>query len=559
MDLALRMTAGRSIHWPVPLAVIAFMSMHRIINIFATFNHLFNQIMKKIRSARAIAITWFSLTTHRSVTIRGMICILFLGASASVFGQNPSQIIQTENAKPGTTDWILTKVSRHADEPYDKGWHRRTEIEGYVSQTSVKAGEILKIYVSTDPAASYQIDIFRMGYYGGKGGRLVKTISPLNGGPTKGITQPTPSEGEKHRMECTWSDEINLEIPQDWVSGVYLGKLSTWRNTDAEAYIVFIVRDDRKADVIFQCSDMTWQAYNRWPQWHSLYDTPTTPWGAGQPDSYDVSFDRPYAIYWNGFPASFEPLTNGSGEFLMTEFPLAYWLEKEGYDVTYISNIDAHTDGAGLLRGKVFLSVGHDEYWTQEMFDNITNARDAGVNLAFLSGNAVSGRVELLPDKAGNPNRVMRLTDRGFEEAELMGSQSYGVGLADWTCTAPDHWAFEGTGMKKGDAIPHLVGWEFHGPPLGEHKDMVVLAQGNVKSYDGEERNRQYAATIYTADKGNYVFNAATCWWTKVLSTPPAYIDPPFIPGFRKGDERVRQITKNILDRMISVEIESNE
>src|SRR5262245_65874046 len=92
----------------------------------------------------------------------------------------------------------------------------------------------------------------------------------------------------------------------------------------------------------------------------------------------------------------------------MIEHSLCFWLEKEGYDVTYISNVDTHADGLGLLRSKVFLSVGHDEYWTKEMFANVTQARDAGVNLAFLSGNSVSGQVELRPSTDGRPNRVMR-------------------------------------------------------------------------------------------------------------------------------------------------------
>ena len=472
--------------------------------------------------------------------------------------QRQKNIIVTENEKPGTTDWILTKVVRHADEPYDKGWHRRTEIEGYVSHMSIKAGDSLKIYVSTDPPAYYKIDIFRMGYYGGKGGRLVKTLTPLKGLP-QGITQLTPVDGEHHIMECNWKEPVSLKIPEDWVSGVYLGKLSIWRHHDAEAYIIFIVRDDRKADLILQCSDLTWEAYNRWPQWRSMYDAPNEPWRSRRPESYSAGFDRPYAIYWNGYPASFEPLTNGSGEFLMTEFPLVFWLEKEGYDVTYISQVDTHTYGPGLLRGKVFVDVGHDEYWTRQEYDNVLKARDAGVSLAFLSGNSVSGEVELLTSTDGRPNRGVRCIPGGqLDEVELMGARSYGVGMADWICVAPDHWAFEGTGMKKGDYVPQLVGWEFHGPPLAEnHKDLVVLAEGPVTNYYGQpsRRERTYATTIYTAEKGNYVFNAGTCWWNKVLSAPPGYINPPFIDHFKEGDERIRRMTKNVLDRMISVEI----
>ena len=146
------------------------------------------------------------------------------------------------------------------------------------------------------------------------------------------------------------------------------------------------MRDDRKADLLFQCSDKTWQAYNRWPQWLALRPAPR-PGARTTQVGYDVSFDRPYGL-WNGFPAGFDPLTNGSGEFLMCEFPLAFWLEKEGYDVTYISNVDTHADPNGLLRAKAFLSVGHDEYWTDHMFENVSKARDAGVSLAFLSGNS---------------------------------------------------------------------------------------------------------------------------------------------------------------------------
>jgi hypothetical protein len=463
-----------------------------------------------------------------------------------------SDIILKENTKPGTTDWILKKVKRHEDEPYDAGWHRRTEIEGYASHLSIKAGETLSIYVSCDPAARFKLDIYRMGYYGGKGGRLVKSFGPLDG-DLMAVPQPTPEDGPRNIIECQWDETISFQIPEDWVSGVYLGKLSTWRHHDAEAYIIFVVRDDRQADLLFQVSDFTWISYNRWPQWRSLYDTPDTPWGAGREDSFDAGFTRPYGIFWNGFPAEFEPLTNGSGEFLITEFPLAFWLEKEGYDVSYISNLDTHRDGEGLMRAKVFMDVGHDEYWTQQLYDNVIRARDEGVNLAFLSANSVSGRIELLPDSHGRPDRGMRLINRfGTDSTEILGARSYGVGMADWTCAAPNHWAFDGTGMKKGDSIPRLVGWEYHGYPVAEHDDLVVLAEGPITNYYGEPRDRRYASTIYRADKGNYVFNAATCWWNKVLSAPPAYINPPFI-DFSKGDERVRRITKNVLDRMIAL------
>ena len=384
-------------------------------------------------------------------------------------------------------------------------------------------------------------------------------------GPLQGTTEPDPKDGDRNLVECNWKVGFSLEIPRDWLSGVYLGKLSTLPaaagqyldlEMKSEAYFIFIVRDDRRSDLLFQASDMTWLSYNRWPQWRSMYDLGTAPWGASNAKvGDDVGFDRPYALYWNGYPAGFHPLTNGSGEFLMTEFPLAFWLEKEGYDVTYISNVDTHADAKGLLRARVFLSVGHDEYWTRQMFENVTKARDAGVNLAFLSGNAISGVVELLPGTDGRPNRVMRRAGRGFDgEQDLMGATSYGVGFADWTADKPEHWVFEGTNMKKGDRVAQLVGWEYHGAPLGKHPDLVVLSEGPVYAANGERRTGTYATTIYTAPKGNLVFNAGTCWWNVVLSSPPGFQSPPR-KDFLRNDARIQRITKNVLDRMIAVKV----
>lgn len=469
-------------------------------------------------------------------------------------------LIQIENEKPGTKDWLLTKVHRHDDEIYELGWRRRTGIEAYASHTSIAAGETLDVHVSTQPVNKYDVKIYRMGYYGGNGARLMWAKGPL-----QGTVEPTPQDGERHLVECKWKTAFSLPIPKDWLSGVYLAKLTTLPapggqfldlEMSNEAYFIFVVRDTRKADLLFQVSDLTWLAYNRWPQWRSLYDLENAPWGASNRKvGFDVSFDKPYALFWNGYPAGFHPLTNGSGEFLMTEFPLAFWLEKEGYDVSYISNVDVHTDGKALLRGKVFLSVGHDEYWTQQMFDNVTKARDAGVNLAFLSGNAISGVVELLPASDGRPNRIMRRAGSGFpSEQELMGGSSFGVGFTDWTCDKPEHWVFEGTDMKKGDKVAQLVGWEYHGPPLGKHSDLVALSQGAVYGANGEARTGTYATTIYTAPKGNLVFDAATCWWNVLLSTPPGFQNPPR-KDFMRNDRRIQRITKNVLDKMISIKI----
>lgn len=458
--------------------------------------------------------------------------------------REPSNPIVAENQQDGTTDWLLFNYEQVVP-GRDDLWKREKGIEGYCSHATIRAGQTLQIFVSTEPARPFQIDFYRMGYYGGKGGRhvLATEMRP-------GQTQPTPADGEKALIECRWQPSYELTIPATWLSGVYLGKLQV-DEPRAEAYVIFIVRDDRPADFLFQCSDLTWQAYNRWPAWRSLYDFGENRWHT-RPGN-DVGFDRPYGIALNWLPVKYFPITNGSGEFLLWEFPLAFWMEREGYDVSYLSNLDTHADREGLRRAKGWLSVGHDEYWTQQMYDNVSHARDHGVNLAFLSGNSVSGIVSLGPATDGTPQRAFGLTRRfGAAAAQLMGSSSHGTGMGDWTVAQPDHWLFQGTGLRQGDAIPQLIGWEYHGPPLGDQPGLTVLATSPTRNRDHEalRPERPHTSTIYALPKGNFVFDAGTCWWNMLLAAPPGFMNPPR-RDFSQSDVRVQQITRNLFNGMI--------
>ena len=213
--------------------------------------------------------------------------------------------IRLENLKPGSQNWMLQKTGIDPATKYRCPW-----IEGYCSRTSVRAGETIDIFVSTNPASEFTVELYRMGCYGGAGGRLVREWGPL-----KGRVQSDPAIGKNRLRECRWEPALSLKIPPDWLSGVYLGKL-TARKDGWQSYIIFIVRDDRPADFIFQCSDTTWQAYNRWPSQFSLYDDGKSEWYWGP--GVDVSFDRPYGKYCQIMNA---PLSTGSGEWFLWEFP----------------------------------------------------------------------------------------------------------------------------------------------------------------------------------------------------------------------------------------------
>jgi hypothetical protein len=468
-----------------------------------------------------------------------LVALLITGAKAAAVEINP---IQAENSKPGSDDWQLTRVRLDSRDGTRSPW-----IEGYCSKQSVAAGETIDIFVSTNPPVKFEIEIFRTGYYGGKGARLMKRIGPL-----QGIAQPTPEPGEKNLHECRWKASTTLTIPDDWLSGVYLGRLTTLPESPDEpywqSYVIFIVRDDRPADILFQCSDNTWQAYNLWPSKYSLYTHPR----GGQGPWADVSFDRPY-----GRQSQFEgivndPLSVGSGEFLSFEQPLSYFLEQHGYDVTYCSNSDMLTPDRGL-KCKAFISVGHDEYWDIRQFRSVEKLRDSGVNLLFLSGNSICWVTPFRAGFDGRPNRIIfrggPYPERGPDEGLLMGARNTRPinGGGDWTITKPDHWIFAGTGVKAGDRIPGLVGWEYHGGPA-DLPGLEVVAAG--RAWVGGVTLSSWAATIYPGPKQNFVFNAATIFWCQDLSMPPGHTLPWSHWSRPHGpDARVQRITHNLLER----------
>ena len=129
----------------------------------------------------------------------------------------------------------------------------------------------------------------------------------------------------------------------------------------------------------------------------------------------------------------------------------------------------------------------------------------------------------------------------------MRGARIPTTGGGDWICRKPDHWLFAGTGMKEGDGIPGLVGWEWHGDPAQD-------------SRAGDRRQRQdlepaCRGTLHGDDlprtrRNNFVFNAATIWWADGLSEPPGYVRPAVYTRPKGPDKRVQQITRNLLERM---------
>ena len=446
-----------------------------------------------------------------------------------------ANLITTENARPGTDRWRLRTA------PSD-------QINGYASATSIAAGETIRFYVST-PDPTFDLEIFRTGWYGGLGGRRMTEAVTLRGG-----AQPVPAPDADGLIRCQWSESYSLVVPGDWVSGVYLAKL-TGKPSGNQNYIIFTVRDNRAADLIFQNSVTTWQAYNNWGG-KSLY-----PHNSTGPQAKKVSFDRPYSA------------EDGAGDYLFRwEYDMTRFLEREGYDVTYITNIDTHANPATLLRAKAFLSVGHDEYWTWEMRANVEAARDRGIDLGFFSGNVCYWQARLEDDNRtlvsykesalatdplatdGNPLNDNRVTTL-WRNVPVMRPEESLLGVmyvespvdGDITVTNTSHWVFANTGLRDGDRLKGLLGYEVDAiQGLQSPPNLVRLAHSPFVTTDGKDSGYS-DMSIYTAPSGALVFAVGSIQWSWGLDD--------FGPSVRgdRTSEAARQITRNVLNRMIGM------
>src|SRR5438094_790099 len=276
---------------------------------------------------------------------------------------------------------------------------------------------------------------------------------------------------------------------------------------------------------------------------------------AGTRRAVKVSFDRPFA-------------GNGSGLVFSWDIQLIRWLERNGYDVTYSTDVDTHANGGDLLNHKAFFSAGHDEYWSNQMYNAAQNARDAGVNLAFFGANDVYWQVRYEASAAGVANRVLvcyksasidpvqgptttvlwRSAPVNRPEQALMGIQytsevSYGSNVP-YVVTNSSHWVYAGTCFHDGDTVPGIVGYEMYRDmsnyPAPNTTNRTLLSHSPYTDTSGLA---DYASSsIYQAPSGAWVFAAGTMSWSWGLDNYSTGIQP---------DARIQQTTANLLNAFL--------
>ncbi|HEY0638699.1 MAG TPA: DUF4082 domain-containing protein [Pseudonocardiaceae bacterium] len=295
----------------------------------------------------------------------------------------PNNAIVCENSKPGTAreNWWI-------ESPYG-------DIEGFATQNSVRPGQRLDFKVKT-PSSNWEVDILRLGYYQGLGARLITTV---DGTPR---SQPQCAyDGTVGLVDCgNWTTNAGWTLPVTTPPGFYIANFIREDGTPGASQYPFVVRaTTENAGIVVQTSDQTWQAYNKYGDRPGINEFSTYEGGfSGSPDgrAFKVSYNRPYR-------------NSGTASFLNAEYPLVRFLERNGYDVNYVSGIDVTREPTLLRTHKVYVSSGHDEYVNATQRANVEAARAAGVNMMFMSGNEWfwKTRFENSIDGSNTPYRTM--------------------------------------------------------------------------------------------------------------------------------------------------------
>jgi len=294
--------------------------------------------------------------------------------------------IVAENARAGVTDWLTPPA-----------WTATTQIQAYADRESVQPGEKLRLFVSVQVAGTpYTARVYRLGWYGGAGARLMLTASEI--GDAQGYFDETTmtlracatcrTDTQTGLVEANWRPSFEFPIPANWVTGIYLAKLTD--TAGFQTQVVFVVRGKPHSTYLAVTPSTTVAAYNQWGG-YSLYLGPDS---TSASRGVKVSLDRPLA-------------GTARRQGLVYEIDAIRWIERLGYDVSYVSDVNLHEHPELLLNHRAYLSLGHDEYWTKEMRDGVERARDAGVNLAFFGSNAAYWQMRFESSSSGIPNRTV--------------------------------------------------------------------------------------------------------------------------------------------------------
>jgi hypothetical protein len=464
------------------------------------------------------------------------------------WSQNP---IVTENGLTGNpkSEWDISGAGD-------------LSIQGFATDMSVNKGGTVHFKVSVTDAAMYAITIYRMGYYQGNGARAIASL-----GNFTGVAQPDPITDASGLIDCgNWSESASWAVPTNAVSGIYFAKLTKAGNSGS-SHIFFVVRDDsRNPDILFKTSDATWQAYN-------IYGGKSLYTGTGGKAS-KVSYNRPFLTRNGG---------GGGGPsedwVFNAEYPMVKWLERNGYDVSYTTDVDM--DRGISVTPKAMLSVGHDEYWSAAERNRFETARNNGVHLAFFSGNEVywKTRWENSIDGSNTNYRTLVCYKEGTMGENVCGNKCDPLANT-WTGLWRDGCSFPSAdGCNPENALTGQISWvgtsgaiqvpdTYKNLRFWRNTTVASLGSGQTATlsdntlgyeWDAASNNGKYPLgriklssttlgeihnlSLYRHSSGAWVFGAGTVQWSWGL-------DSDHDRGISTEDPRMQQATVNLFRDM---------
>jgi hypothetical protein len=444
--------------------------------------------------------------------------------------------VARENAREGEREWW----GRHAP-PHT--------IEGYSSQCSVRPGERLELCVSTAPAARYRIVVYRLGWYGGRGARAVARYP--SAGDLQGAARVVPEPRPGPQIDAAgWPVSDVIQVGEEWTTGVYVARLilTSGEHASLDALVPFVVRSPlgETAAILVQQPVTTAQAYNHWGG-KSLYTSNSTEGTA----AVKVSFDRPY-------PAWSQANLNARWPF-GCDYQLIRYLEREGFDVQYTTDVDTHREPWSLVGHRLLMTSGHDEYWSREMRDAFQDALAAGTSLACMGANTAYWQMRFEDDertmveyrwRAQDPEPDRALKTEMFRNLEpprpecLLWGVQYQDGLGrpaeprDYALThgCAGHRWLEGTGLEYPTTLKGLVGYEWDAVQAGaEPADATVFFhyENELSNADALVRRDASGALVFAAGSIQFSWGLDDWGW----------------PGY--ADERLQRFMRNAVEDLV--------
>lgn len=452
------------------------------------------------------------------------------GTSAGPNGVRSDRVVR-ENQRPGTDSWRITGTPPG-------------EMAGFADRTYAAQGDTVTLSASTD-APAMRVEAYRMGHYQGRGARLVWSSPPLRG--TR--QPPCPVAGGVNAVSCAgWAPTARIPVTADFVPGDYLLKLVGDRGQ--QSYVPLTVWDPHgRATYLVKNDVLTWQAWNPYGGYDFYVGRGDCPSG-GYPlcsRARVVSFDRPYEFSYNG--------GQGSGDFLALELPLVQWLERNGLDVDYATDITLVDHPEAATAHRALFSLGHDECWSLRERRAAVAAHDAGVNIAFFGASGMLRHVRLQPSARGPNREVVDYRDAAEDPLNGRGDRMEVTGNtwasppAAWPADdfvgesyngflAPDAqpgalrvadggaWIFAGTGLRSGQAVPGVIRSDVDSlqPPGPRPPHVQVFAHSPLDARHAQARTRDgdtfYSDMTYHTDpKGRAeVWDSGTNNWIPALA-----------------------------------------